>query len=264
MKVFRQALAIILLAAFFSNGNAAENPSSQLDAILQHVVDRAKTESDNDRAFDQLYSYSREKITEYRNGSGVLKKRDDKIGAHQPRPASQPQVIAIATADTNKTENAAVSDTHSNVHGQAFKKNDFLLNQDLVNRFQFTLAGHELLNGRDSFIIDFVPAKKDLPEHNLKDRFINNAAGRIWVDGQDYTLTKADLHLTKQVNVALGLAGSVWKFKYGFERARTDDGYWFTKNVNWHLEGREVVVNRVVDFHETTTNLLKVATVAAR
>lgn len=265
MKVFRQIL-VVLFAAFAFSGNAADNSLPSMETILQRVIDHAKFESDNDHTFDELYSYSREKVTEFRSGDGVLKKREDKTSSHQPNPSAVParKTASPANADADKEDNAAVSDTHSNVHGKAFKKNDFLLNPDLIKRFRFTLAGEEMLNGRQSFIVDFVPAKKDLPEHNLKDRFINKAAGRIWVDAEDYVLVKADLHLTRQVNVVWGLVGSVWKFNYSFDRDRTSDGYWFARDVNWHLEGREVVVNRIVDYHETTSNLQKTTTVAER
>jgi len=255
MKVFRQALAVVFFAAFSLTGRGEENPSATIDSILQHVVDRAKTESDNDRAFEQSYSYSREKTTEFRSSDGALKNREEKDSVHQPNVAR-----AVQNADPKAIadQNSGVSDTHSNVRGQAFKKNDFLLNEDLINRFTFTLAGSETVNGRPAFVIDFVPVKKDLPERTLKDRFINKAAGRVWVDTQDYALVKADLHLTKPVDVAWGLVGSVWKFNYGFDRARTEDGYWFTQDVNWHLEGREVVINRTVDYHEAMSNLHKV------
>jgi hypothetical protein len=263
MKIFRQTIAVILFAAFSSMGFGAENPSSTLDSILQHVIARTKLDADNDRAFNQTYSYSREKITEYRDGSGELKKREDKIGTHQPNPAAVP-LVSAATADADLPKSTGVSDTRSNVHGQAFKKNDLLLNEDLVKRFQFTIVGQETLNGRQTLMIDFVPVKKDLPEHNLKDRFINKAAGRIWVDAEDYTLAKATLHLTRPVDVAYGIVGSIWKFDYGFERTKTDDGFWFTSKVNWHLEGREVVVNRIVDYHEQMTNLNKISSVATR
>lgn len=262
MKVFRQALTVIFFAAASINGRGEESPSATIDSILQHVVEHAKTEASDDHAFDQLYSYSRQKITEFRSGDGTLKKREEKDNVHQPNAARAIKNADVKTVSDKK--DAAVSDTNSNVHGQAFKKNDFLLNEDLVNRFKFTLAGTETVNSRPAFVIDFVPVKKDLPEHNLKDRFINKAAGRVWVDAQDYALVKADLHLTKPVDVAWGLVGAVWKFNYGFDRTRTDDGYWFTKNVNWHLEGREVIVDRTVDYHESVTNLQKVSAVAAR
>ena len=46
---------------------------------------------------------------------------------------------------------------------------------------------------------------------------------------------------------------------YGFDRERTDDGLWFTRDVDWHLEGREVVINREVDYHEKMIDIRRAA-----
>ena len=59
-----------------------------------------------------------------------------------------------------------------------------------------------------------------------------------------------------------GVLGSVWKFTYEFTRLRTAEGYWFSRQMDWHLEGREVVVNRIVDYHERKLNEQKITTSA--
>ena len=70
------------------------------------------------------------------------------------------------------------------------------------------------------------------------------------MDEADYAIAKANLHLTQQVNVLGGLVGAVWKFTYSFDRERTPEGFWYARHVDWHLEGREVVFHRIVDYHE--------------
>jgi hypothetical protein len=72
----------------------------------------------------------------------------------------------------------------------------------------------------------------------------------VWVDEADYAIAKADVHLMQQVNLLGGILGAVWKFTYAFDRARTPEGFWFARHVDWHLEGREVVFHRIVDYHE--------------
>jgi hypothetical protein len=256
-EFWRKTVVALLLAGpvpLFAANTTASLPT--FASVLQHVMQRVKDEGDNDRTFDERYRYTRTKVTEYRNSVGQLKKHDENTSMHAPTVAlSAPATAAKPKPVPEKTE--AVSDTHSNVHGQQLKKSDFLLNQDLVNRFEFPIVGRDLLNGRPALVIDFVPANKPLPERNLKERFINKAAGRIWIDAADYSLVKADLHLTQQVNVGWGLIGAVWRFNYGFERERTTDGLWFPHEVHWHLEGREVIVNRIVDYHETTSVVQK-------
>src|SRR5205823_5344564 len=117
-------------------------------------------------------------------------------------------VMSKPESSKDATRNDAVTDTHSNVRGKAFEKRDFTLNDDLLGRFQFTLAGREMVNGRPMLILDFRPANKKLPERHIKDKFINKAAGRLWVDEADYVLAKADVHLTETVNVFGGLVGA--------------------------------------------------------
>ena len=52
--------------------------------------------------------------------------------------------------------------------------------------------------------------------------------------------------------------GAVWTFNYAFKRERTGGGFWFVRNVDWHLEGREIILGRVMDYHETRTDVQNV------
>jgi hypothetical protein len=264
MKTSWQAGAgavLLAMALALFGGNVIEPPLPSLETVLKRVAAQAEKEGENDRAFKQHYAYTRTKVTEYRNAKGDLKKREEKKNVNDPHAAppkfdSQPTVARTRSPKDTEGKDA-VTDTHSNVRGKAFEKKDFSLNDDLLNRFQIALTGREMVNGRPALVLDFQPANKKLPERNLKDRFINKAAGRVWVDEEDYALTKADLHLTSKVNVVGGLVGAVWKFNYTFGRERTADGLWFTRSVDWHLEGREVIVRRTVDYHEERTQVRK-------
>ena len=89
--------------------------------------------------------------------------------------------LSLLLREAGAGDTAVVTFT-SNVRGRAFEKRDFTLNGDLLGRFQFTAAGREMVNGRPMLMLDFKPANKKLPERTLKDKFINKAAGRVWVD----------------------------------------------------------------------------------
>lgn len=242
--------------------NNGESPLPTVQTILQRAAERAVKEDENTRAFRERYAYTRTRLTEYRNARGEIKKREEKKGENDPqqrfRVARLQPVVAKPVRSEDVKPNQPVSDTHSNVRGKAFKKSDFVLNDDLIGRFEFVVAGREVVNGRPALIVDFQPVKKKVPVRNLKDKFINKAAGRVWVDEADYALVKADLHLTERVNVLGGLVGAVWKFTFEFMRERTPDGLWFIRNSNWHLEGREVFVHRTVDYREERTGVRRV------
>ena len=265
MRTILNALTSVILVGISSSlraQHAADSPLPSAETVVKRVVERSENENENDRAFSQRYSFTRTKVTEYRNSKGDLKKREEKKSANNPSASPLDCRPQPAESKPESSKDApgtgAVTETSSNIRGKAFEKRDFRLDDDLLGRFEFTLAGRETVNGRSMWILDFKPANKKLPERTIKDKFINKAAGRLWVDEVDYVLARADLHLTETVNVVGGLVGAVWKFFYSFSRERLPDGLWFTRDVDWHLEGRELIVRRSVDYHEKRTGVRKV------
>jgi hypothetical protein len=250
-------IAIWLAVCFPAESETnAGTPLPPVEQVIQRAVEKAQLEGENDRLFNERYFYTRTKVTEFLNNDGTVSKSETHKVLNDPdrrrkrHPVPQPVVAATPAASLGAGEKSP--DTKSVVRGKAFHKKDFLGNPELLDRFNFVLTGRETLNGRDTLVIDFKPKPGKLPEHSLKERFINHAAGRVWLDEADAQLAKADLHLTKKVDVFGGLVGSVWKFTCSINRERTDDGLWFTRSSKWHLEGREVVIHRIVDYHDQT------------
>jgi hypothetical protein len=274
MKTAALALAVVLSLVRFApaqtsnatDGNAKPLPT--MDYVLQQVVARAVSQEDkNDSLFDMNYQYTRTRTWEYRNSAGELKSREEKRSVENK--ALRMATLAASYAAANKPlppppamKDEPVSETHSNIRGKALKVKDYSI-PNLVKRFQFTLVGRETLNGRPSLVVDFKPLNNHLPVNQFADNFINKAAGRVWIDEEDYAVAQAQLHLTQQVNVLGGIVGAVWKFNYGFTRLRTPEGYWFARSMDWHLEGREVVINRIVDYHERKLNEQKIMATAS-
>jgi hypothetical protein len=131
------------------------------------------------------------------------------------------------------------------------------LDGDLLKRYEFTFVKHETLNGRPAYVLDFKPVNGRLPERGIRDKFINKAAGRVWIDEADAAVSRADLYLTKRVDVVGGLVGAVWKFNCTMERERTGEGYWFVRRSQWNLEGRQAWMKRFVTSKEERTELQK-------
>jgi hypothetical protein len=264
MKMILMAATGVVLAGISLSARAedvAERPLPTVETVLKRVVENSEQENERDHAFNQRYSYTRTRAMEFRNSKGELKKREERKSRNTPAavPVAYCTQPAEAGAEGEKEarKSGPVTETNSNVRGKAFEKKDFSLNDDLLARFEFTMGGREAINGRQMLILDFKPAKRKPPERNIKDRLINKAAGRVWVDETDGVLAKVDVHLTDNVNVVGGLVGAVWKFSYGFNRERLPDGFWFTRSVDWHLEGREVIFRRTVDCHEEKADVRK-------
>lgn len=240
-------LILPVLAVFLAaRVDAAEEPLPPIDTVLKQLLEQVKSERENERKFKASYSYSRTKKTEFKNSRGVVKKTKDKTKKNDP----------LADLPNLTTTNEAAANPASK--DKPYEEEDFPMGDELLGRFTFTLVGREIINGRPALIIDFEPAKKKLSEKNLKEKFLNKAAGRVWVDEKESVVVKASVRLTDTVSVIGGLVGAVHKFSYNLIRQRTEEGLWFTLHSDWHVEGREVIVNRIIDFTEDTKDVIRV------
>jgi hypothetical protein len=254
-------VALVPGSHFVALAELDTNSLPKVEEVLKRVLERARLEGRNDREFKQRYAFTQIKITETRNSRGKVRNREENRIENNPSPQALPVATNASSVESHGDTPAAGKELRQvpsgEVKGKAFEKSDFALSDDLLKRFRFTMVGQDTENGRAMMIVDFSPLSKDLPVRSFKDRFINKAAGRIWVDEEEAALVKIDLHLTESINVVGGLVGAINKCSYGFERNRTPEGLWFTTRVDWHLEGRQVFLSKTIDYHEERTDVRK-------
>jgi hypothetical protein len=255
MKVFGTILVVFGISMLVPRAGAeTPSPLPSLQTVLQNVMQTSAQETPQYHIFNQHYYYLRDKVTDFFDGDGNLKSRQDSLSTNNPVP---PAAIHKPQPATRRIAYGKQGETGASINGVNLGKKEDLLNPDLVKRYTLTIVGRQTINGRPTLVVDFKPASSDLPIFNIKDRFLNCVAGRAWVDEAEYQLEKVDLHLTQKVSVLGGLAGSVSKFTFSFDRERTPDGYWYTRYMHWHLEAHEATIARVVDHFEQVTNLQK-------
>jgi hypothetical protein len=235
-------------------------PLPDLDLVLERMIERAQLEEHNDHDFKQRYQFRTIRLREEFNAKGRVKKRKARDRLHEPDLESEPTLYLRATTDEagasmELDERAAAEALTS---GRAFSRSDFPVDKQTLKRFDFTLKGREALGDRTVLVLDFVPAKKQPSPSGLKERLINRAAGRIWVDEQDWAVAKADLHLSEPVSVLGGVVGVLRSFTYLFQRERTEEGLWYPARVDWRLEGRQLFSNKVVVSEERKEEARKV------
>jgi hypothetical protein len=265
MKFLQSSLlvsAIAVVICFSSAYGATPSDYPPLDTVIQRVMQTSAVENSEYHAFNQHYTYTRQKVTEFYDGSGNLKERQTRLSTNTPSPqvviaAPQPSAPQPALRPVAYHKDAGADGP--SVHGVSLGKKEDLLNPDLIKRYTITITGREMINGRPALIVDFKPASDSLPILNIKDRFLNCVAGRAWVDEGDYVLEKVEVHLNQKVSVLGGLVGTVSKFTLSFDRSRTPDGYWFTHDLDWHVEAREATYQRVVNHHEEIDDVQKTA-----
>jgi len=251
MKALLKMAGVLVLGLSGGRGwaNNLESPMPPVNAVIERVMARSQQEPENDAAFKANYAFKRSKTTEYRNIRGNLTERKEKVSVNEPT------VSVVDSGVATGSDQAAATNRFSS--DPARHKREFVDNTNLVKRFAFELKGREWVEGRPTLLVDFKPARQKAPAADLKERCLNKVAGRVWVDEAEYVIVKVEARLTEGIGVVGGLLGSVHKFDFSFGRERTEDGLWYTRRLKWHLEMRELIVERVIDCVETKTDVRK-------
>ncbi len=105
-------------------------------------------------------------------------------------------------------------------------ENAIEFNEELVSRYDLTLAGEEVLRGRGSYRVAFAPRDGDLPVRKPIDRALNKARGRIWVDREAREVARVEFELIERVRLWWGLVGTIHHFRGSMDRGPVLDGIW--------------------------------------
>jgi hypothetical protein len=212
--------------------------------VLSRLLIRAAMDREHDRQFEEHYRYKRTKTTDT---------RDDKDG-----PARS--VVVEMVNDPLKAAALADDGTAKDPEAKkrSYNRKDFKLDRALLDRFEFTMEGREMVAGRPTLVMSFAPARKKLPNKDTKDRFINRTAGRVWVDEAEAAVVKLETRLLESVTFVGGIVGTVRQCSFTLERRRSPEGWWWTSGASWHLEGRKFFSPLHIDFEEKATEVEKV------
>ena len=234
--------AVLLFGGMVRNAPALTNViPPNVQRIVENAVNYAITNEDaNTVLFNQHYQYTRNRNWLYHNEAGKLTK-SKQTKTEENMPPTNP--------GAGKRENL--------VKGRDLKLKSFPI-KDIIARFDFTLIGEEPVVGRPAYVIEFAP-HQNIPVRKLMDPFINRATGTIWVDQEDYAVSKAKFHLNSPLKAAYGVAGQINDFSGTISRSRTPEGYWHIRAMTWHLDERLLAVRRIVDYSEERIHPLPIS-----
>jgi hypothetical protein len=237
-----------LMVGFIASTTVHGQTSLTADEIMQKAVKRA--ESNEVRDSKPNYTYTKHTITEERDTKGRLKDRKEKLyqivvesgwasakliqlNGQSPSPEEVRRLQEKEAAERQKLTDSRLSKNGDN--------RENFITTDIIERFNFVLLEEKELNGRQSYLIAFQPKSADLPVKKITDRFLNQVAGTLWVDKEEFEVSKIDVHLQNEVALWGGMVGVLRKCNFMLERVRMADGAWFNGKSNGTFEGRKLL-----------------------
>jgi hypothetical protein len=226
------------------------------DQIVQKAVERSSAVNAPHARPDYFYKDRTEKRYEVTVESGLSYLKLIQLNGQTLSPSQQKKQNDREIAERQKMTDAKP--------GQKGDERENFLTADIVARYQFTLLGQKTINGRDAYLLSFKPKSGELPNHKLTDRFLNQIAGKVWIDTKDFEIARAEVHLQSEVALWGGLIGTLRQCNYTLERTRLADGSWFSHFSHGYFEGRKLFEPMVIrtlsesgNFHRVTQTAMK-------
>lgn len=216
-------------------------------AILRRMVERARfVAGDTNRPACVYTNTSR---METLDSSGVVKRAKEKIyEVTVVQGMTQNRVVAVDGRWLSADEIHAQSekekrwrDTYAGGKGGSpLERMDQLVNERLVQRFEYTVVGRERLRDRVCWVLDFHPRSADLPEERLMDRVINLLHGRLWIDMAEDEIVRADVHTEGTLRLWGGFLGSLETFQLHLDREKSAFDVWYNRHAEVTVRARKL------------------------
>jgi len=164
------------------------------------------------------------------------------------RPATEEEREKVARADAKQRrkqdEREAERKEKAREEGEDEELGRTRRLSDLIDRFDYALAGEVEEGGRLFYVLEFRP-RPGPRGGSWSDRALSSLAGRALIDAADFQVAAADARLTAPVKVAGGLGANVKEATLSYRGARLAGGAWFPCLVELRLKGRTALVVRL-------------------
>jgi hypothetical protein len=153
---------------------------------------------------------------------------------------------------TDKRKNESESDRRKRVEKEEKNREDgrtFVL--EIADAYNFRLAGSELLDGRDTWILDAEPRPGYQPKYR-EAKMLPKLHGRIWIDKAEMQWTKVDVTTTDTISFGLFLARIHKGTRIVVEATRVNEEVWLPKHLSVHLDVRVALLKNFNEDIEQT------------
>jgi hypothetical protein len=153
---------------------------------------------------------------------------------------------------TDKRKNESESDRRKRVEKEEKNREDgrkFVL--EIADAYNFRLAGSELLDGRDTWILDAEPRPGYQPKYR-EAKMLPKLHGRIWIDKAEMQWTKVDVTTTDTISFGLFLARIHKGTRIVVEATRVNEEVWLPKHMSLHVDVRVALLKNFNEDIEQT------------
>lgn len=132
--------------------------------------------------------------------------------------------------------------------------------RDVVNAYDFRIAGSETIDGRDAWVIEATPRNDFHPTQPHAD-ILPKIKGKVWIDKQDYNWVKAQAEAIDTISFGLFIARVHKGSEFSFEQVHLNNEVWLLRRFYLNASARILIFkNESIEQEDTFSNYKKFVT----
>jgi hypothetical protein len=212
---------------------------------------------DRDGKVKKIESRTSEILVVYGEHIERLIEKDDKPLSPEEAQKEDDRIQKI----TDKRKNESDSDRRKRLEKEEKDREEgrkFVL--EVADAYDFRLAGSELIDGRDTWILDAEPHPGYRPKFR-EAKILPKLRGRIWIDKTEMQWTKFDVTTIDTISFGLFLARVHKGTRIVVDATRVNEEVWLPKHLSLHVDVRVALLKNVsVDIEQTFRDYKKFRT----
>jgi hypothetical protein len=199
----------------------------------EEIIQKVKERSANAAREKNSFAYQRVSRTDYLDENEQVKRNSLRIYEVAPLNGEPVSKLVQVNGRPPKKE-----PPRSAAREAGDKSRNLALGEDLLSRYEYELRGEEQIAGRNAWILAFKPTR-NAREDGFVDKLVNAMQGTMWVDQQEYEISKVDVHLSRKLSF-FGLLGGIEKLDLQMVQKRLNSQAWLTEALTLDFTGRKL------------------------
>jgi len=220
----------------------------------QHEVEKklgkhGEVKSTEIKTYDINFYYGREY-------SRLIEKNDEPLSAADQKKEDEKQEKFLSKLRNQSEEERAKHEAKEKKERQ--EERAFL--RDMVNAYDFTLAGEETINGADTWIIEATPRKDFHPTQPHAD-VLSKIKGKIWIEKKEYNWVRVEAESIDTITWGLFLVRIHKGSRFSFQQVHVNDEVWLMQR--FYVNGGArlgLVKNEAIEQVDTFSDFKKYVT----
>ena len=112
--------------------------------------------------------------------------------------------------------------------GEEYEPNemDVGFDRELMERYETSLIGSEVVRGHTCWVINFEPRDGKLPDNRRMDKALNRSTGRLWISQDDYGVVRVAFEMQKPFRYLWGLVATLRHAEGRLDFERVEAEFW--------------------------------------